>query len=36
VEGFTYQYYEDLTPEDAITIVDTLAKGGTPKVTDGD
>eukprot|EP00775_Hariotina_reticulata_P009255 gene9255-9421_t len=31
VEGFTYEYYEDLTPEDAIKIVDSLAKGGSPK-----
>lgn len=31
VEGFTYQYYEDLTPADAVAIVDTLAAGGTPK-----
>ncbi|KAG7675148.1 hypothetical protein Ndes2526B_g08007 [Nannochloris sp. 'desiccata'] len=32
VEGFTYNYYEDLTPEDVVGIVDTLKKGGTPKM----
>jgi hypothetical protein len=32
VEGFTYNYYEDLTPEDVIKIVDTLKAGGQPKV----
>ncbi|KAF8062742.1 NADH dehydrogenase [ubiquinone] flavoprotein 2 [Scenedesmus sp. PABB004] len=32
VEGFTYTYYEDLTPEDAVKIVDTLRAGGTPRV----
>ncbi|KAL4444855.1 hypothetical protein ABPG77_003905 [Micractinium sp. CCAP 211/92] len=32
VEGFSYNYYEDLTPEDVIGIVDTLKKGGKPKV----
>ncbi|KAI7842350.1 hypothetical protein COHA_003990 [Chlorella ohadii] len=32
VEGFSYNYYEDLTPEDTIKIVDTLKKGGKPKV----
>ncbi|GMH37000.1 hypothetical protein BSKO_04873 [Bryopsis sp. KO-2023] len=31
-EGYSYNYYEDLTPADAIKIVDTLKKGGTPKV----
>ena len=31
VEGFTYNYYEDLTPEDVVGIVDTLKKGGKPK-----
>lgn len=32
VAGFTYNYYEDLTPEDVIKIVDTLKAGGQPKV----
>jgi len=32
VEGFSYNYYEDLTPEDVVGIVDTLKKGGKPKV----
>lgn len=32
VEGFTYNYYEDLTPDDVISILDTLKKGGTPKL----
>lgn len=32
VEGFSYNYYEDLTPADAVAIVDTLRKGGKPKV----
>jgi len=32
VEGFTYNYYEDITTADAIEIVETLKKGGTPKV----
>jgi hypothetical protein len=27
VEGFTYNYYEDLTPKDACDIIDTLRKG---------
>lgn len=31
VEGFTYEYYEDLTPEDAVSIVEALKKGGKPK-----
>lgn len=31
VEGFTYTYYEDLTPEDAVGIMETLRKGGKPK-----
>ena len=35
VEGFSYNYYEDLTPEDALSIVDTLKKGGKPKVSRG-
>jgi len=32
VEGFSYNYYEDLTPADAIGIIETLKKGGQPKV----
>lgn len=32
VEGFTYNYYEDLTTADVKGIVDTLRKGGKPKV----
>lgn len=31
VEGFSYLYYEDLTPEDVANIVDTIKKGGKPK-----
>lgn len=31
VEGFSYIYYEDLTPEDAVNIIETLKKGETPK-----
>jgi hypothetical protein len=27
VEGFSYNYYEDLTPKDACDIIDTLRKG---------
>ncbi len=32
VEGFQYTYYEDLTPADMVSILDTLKKGGKPKV----
>jgi len=32
VEGFTYNYYEDLTEADAIGIIDTSRSGGTPDV----
>jgi hypothetical protein len=32
VEGFSYNYYEDLTTADVKGIVDTLRKGGKPKV----
>lgn len=32
VEGFTYNYYEDLTPEDTLKIVDQLRNGEQPKV----
>ena len=31
VEGFQYTYYEDLTTEDAVGIIETLRKGGKPK-----
>lgn len=32
VEGFRYDYYEDLTPDDTIKIVEALRKGKQPKV----
>lgn len=32
VEGFSYSYFEDLTPADTVAIVDTLKKGGKPKI----
>jgi NADH dehydrogenase (ubiquinone) flavoprotein 2 len=32
VEGFSYNYYEDLTTTDVKGIVDTLRKGGKLKV----
>lgn len=32
VEGFSYNYYEDLTTSDVKGIVDTLRKGGKPKL----
>lgn len=31
-QGYTYNYYEDLTPADAVRIANTLKKGETPKV----
>lgn len=31
VDGFTYTYYEDLTPEDAVNIMDTLKAGKLPR-----
>lgn len=31
-KSFTYTYYEDLTPEDAISIVDDLKAGKKPRV----
>ncbi|GLI64208.1 hypothetical protein VaNZ11_007400 [Volvox africanus] len=31
VEGFEYTYYEDLTPSDIVSILDTIKKGGKPK-----
>ena len=30
VEGFSYNYYEDLTPADAVAVVDALAAGKAP------
>jgi len=32
VEGFTYNYYEDLTPETTVALLDALRKGGTKSV----
>lgn len=32
VEGFSYNYYEDLTPEDAVKLVDDLKAGKQPRV----
>ena len=32
VEGFSYNYYEDLTPEDVEGIIETLKRGEVPKV----
>lgn len=32
VEGFRYDYYEDLTPEDTIKIIEALRNGDQPKV----
>lgn len=32
VEGFRYDYYEDLTPEDTVKIIEALRKGQKPKV----
>ena len=32
VDGFTYIYYEDLSPKDAVTILEDLKAGKTPKV----
>ena len=31
-EGFTYTYYEDLTPESVVGIVETLKAGKQPRV----
>lgn len=31
VEKFSYTYYEDLTPDDAVNILDTLRAGKTPR-----
>ncbi|CAI5486853.1 unnamed protein product [Closterium sp. Naga37s-1] len=31
VEGFTYNYYEDLTPESVVAIVEALRRGEKPK-----
>lgn len=30
VEGFSYNYYEDLTPKDAVAIIDQLKNGKNP------
>ena len=30
VEGFSYNYYEDLTAEDAVAVVDALDRGEKP------
>ena len=35
VEGFTYQYFEDLTPADAVAIVTDLKNGKKPKASEG-
>lgn len=32
VQGFTYDYYEDLTPDDIIKVIDAFKKGEKPKV----
>nr|7ARC_E Chain E, kDa [Polytomella sp. Pringsheim 198.80]7ARD_E Chain E, kDa [Polytomella sp. Pringsheim 198.80] len=32
VEGFSYNYYEDLTPQDAVNILEKLKKGEKPKL----
>jgi hypothetical protein len=32
VEGFSYNYYEDLTPQAAVGIIEDLRKGKKPKV----
>lgn len=32
VEGFTYDYYEDLTPDDVVKIIDAFKRGEKPKV----
>ena len=32
VEGFTYIYYEDLTPADAVSILEDLKAGKKPRV----
>jgi NADH dehydrogenase (ubiquinone) flavoprotein 2 len=32
VEGFSYNYYEDLTPGDAVRILEDLKSGKKPKV----
>ena len=35
VEGFSYNYYEDLTPQDAVKVIDQLASGKQPRVSAG-
>ena len=32
-DGFTYIYYEDLSPKDAVSILEDLKAGKTPRVT---
>ena len=32
VEGFSYNYYEDLTPQHAVKVIDQLASGKQPRV----
>jgi len=32
VEGFSYIYYEDLSPNDIVSIIEKLKKGEKPKV----
>ena len=32
VEGFTYNYHEDLTPQDVLKILDDIKAGKKPKV----
>ena len=32
VEGFTYNYYEDLTPQDVLKILDDIKAGKKPEV----
>eukprot|EP00891_Asterochloris_glomerata_P003744 jgi/Astpho2/3744/Aster-04927 len=32
VEGFSYNYYEDLTPQDAVKVIDQLASGKQPRL----
>lgn len=32
VDGFSYLYYEDLSPQDAVNILEDLKEGKTPRV----
>ena len=36
VEGFSYNYYEDLTPQDAVKVIAQLASGKQPRVSAGE